>query len=155
MIQGEQLASQAIGRATTLLDEFKAFALKGNVIDLAVGVIIGAAFGKIVTSLVANVVMPIAMWPLTQTGDAGQVTKGLKWELGSSDNVLDLGLFINEVVSFLIVSAALFFIIVKFLGWIMKLRQQPPAVAPPPTKDQELLMEIRDLLKQQAQPGQS
>jgi large conductance mechanosensitive channel len=125
------------------------------VIDLAVGVIIGAAFGKIVTSLVTHVVMPIAMWPLTRTGDAGQLTKGLKWQLGSPDNVLDLGLFINEVVSFVITSAALFFIVVKFLGWIMKLRQQPPAVAPPPTKDQELLMEIRDLLKQRAEQAKS
>jgi large conductance mechanosensitive channel len=145
----ETVAQEAVGKATTLLDEFKAFALKGNVIDLAVGVVIGGAFGKIIASLVTHVVMPIAMWPLQRTGNAGELTKGLQWQLGSKDNVLDLGAFINEIVSFIVIAAALFFIIVKFLGWIMRLRQQPEAVAPPPTKDQELLMEIRDLLKQQ------
>lgn len=151
MSQTEPVTRQALGKAVSLLDEFKAFALKGNVVDLAVGVVIGGAFGKIISSLVTNVLMPIVMWPLQKTGDAGKITKGLKWELGSPDNALDLGAFINEVVSFVIIAAALFLFIVKFLGWIMKLRQQPPAVAPPPTKDQELLMEIRDLLKQRVE----
>lgn len=149
MTHGDELAKHTMGKAFSLMDEFKAFALKGNVVDLAVGVIIGAAFGKIVASLVDKVIMPIAMWPLQKTGDAKDLTKGLSWELGSEKNVLDLGAFINEIVSFLIVSAALFFFIVKFLGWIMRTRKAEIAAPPPPTKDQELLMEIRDLLKQQ------
>jgi large conductance mechanosensitive channel len=150
MHHGEELAKQTMGKAFSLLDEFKAFALKGNVIDLAIGVIIGAAFGKIVASLVANVLMPIALWPLQEVGNAQDLTKGLAWHLGSDKNVLDLGAFINEIVSFLIVSAALFFFIVKFLGWVLQTRKAEAAAPLPPTKDQKLLMEIRDLLKQRA-----
>jgi large conductance mechanosensitive channel len=149
MSQTELVAKEALGKAVSLLDEFKAFALKGNVVDLAVGVVIGGAFGKIIASLVTNILMPIVMWPLQGVGDAGKLTKRLTWELGNEKNVLDLGAFIN-----VIIAAALFFFIVKFLGWIMRIRQQPPAVAPPPTKDQELLMEIRDLLKQRADQPQ-
>jgi large conductance mechanosensitive channel len=147
----EDMTRHAVGRAFSLLDEFKAFALKGNVVDLAVGVIIGGAFGRIVAALVDKVLMPLALWPLQETGDAKDLTKGLAWHLGSEKNVLDLGAFINEVVTFVIVSAALFLFIVKFLGWIMKNRTQEAAAPLPPTKDQELLMEIRDLLKQQIQ----
>jgi large conductance mechanosensitive channel len=148
MSHGDPIAEQAMGKAFSLLDEFKAFALKGNVVDLAIGVIIGGAFGKIVASLVSNVLMPIALWPLQEVGDAKDLTKGLVWHLGNPENKLDLGAFINEVVSFLIVSAALFLFIVKFLGWILKNKKEEVAAPPPPTRDQELLMEIRDLLKQ-------
>ena len=150
MKQGGELAKQTVGKAFSLMDEFKAFALKGNVIDLAIGVIIGAAFGKIIASLVANVLMPIALWPLQEVGNSQDLTKGLAWKLGSDKNVLDLGAFINEVVSFLIVAAALFFFVVKFLGWVLKIKKDEVAAPPPPTKEQELLMEIRDLLKQRA-----
>jgi large conductance mechanosensitive channel len=148
MSQGDAVTRQAMGKALSLFEEFKAFALKGNVIDLAIGVVIGTAFGKVVSAMVTDVLMPIATWPLQEAGGAEELTKGLAWNLGSKKNVLDLGAFLNEVVSFLIVSAALFMFIVKFLGWIMKNKRHEAVVPPPPTKEHELLMEIRDLLKQ-------
>ena len=129
--------------AFSLIDEFRNFAFKGNVIDLAVGVIIGAAFGKIVDSLVKNIFMPFigAIIP----GDQGYI--GWKWTIDGKE--IPYGLFLGEVVNFLLVAAILFIFIVKFLGWMMKARKQEAAAPPPPTKDQELLMEIRDLLKLQ------
>src|SRR5207302_8795271 len=94
----------------SLVDEFKNFALKGNVIDLAVGVIIGAAFGKIVTSLVENVIMPVI-------GAITPVQENYK-ELGLYLNnvFIPMGQFVGDVVNFFIVALALFFVIVKFLG---------------------------------------
>ena len=129
-------------RARTLLDEFKAFAFKGNVIDLAVGVIIGAAFGKIVDSLVKHIIMPLiaAIMP----GDKGY----LGWKVTVNGSEVLYGQFLGEVLNFLIVALALFVFIVKFLGWVMRARKKEEAAAPPPpTKEQELLTEIRDLLK--------
>jgi len=131
-------------RAFSLLDEFKQFAFKGNVIDLAVGVIIGAAFGKIIDSLVKHIIMPLI--GLIMPGEQGY----LGWKLVVGQKEVPYGLFIGEVVNFLIVAAALFIFIVKFLGWIMKSKKAEavaPAAPPPLTKDQELLVEIRDLLK--------
>jgi large conductance mechanosensitive channel len=128
----------------SLFDEFKNFALKGNVIDMAVGVIIGGAFGKIVDSLVKHIIMPIV--GLFMPGEQGY----LGWKLVISGKEIPYGLFIGEVVNFLIVALALYIFIVKFLGVIMKAKKKE-AVAPAPaplTKDQELLGEIRDLLKQ-------
>src|SRR6516165_3488288 len=128
----------------SLVEDFKNFALKGNVIDLAVGVIIGAAFGKIVDALVKNVIMPLV--GVIMPGDKGY--ESWKWVINGKE--IPYGLFLAEIVNFLIVALALFIFIVKFLGWIMKRKEAAP---PPPTKDQELLMEIRDLLKQKsAQP---
>lgn len=126
-------------KAVSLYDEFKKFAFKGNVIDLAVGVIIGTAFAKIIDSLVRNVIMPLV--GLLLPGDKGYL--GWKWTVGGTE--IPYGLFIGEVVNFLIVAAALFFFIVKFLGWVLKSKKED--APPPPTKDQELLTEIRDLLK--------
>ncbi|HPM24658.1 MAG TPA: large conductance mechanosensitive channel protein MscL [Phycisphaerae bacterium] len=124
-----------------MLEEFKRFAFKGNVIDLAVGVIIGAAFGKIVDSLVKHIIMPLVS--LLIPGEQGY----LGWKLVVGAKEVPYGLFIGEVVNFLIVAVALFIFVVKFLGWIMKARKQEVAAGPPPlTKDQELLIEIRDLL---------
>ena len=141
----KEAASLATKKAFTLFDEFKAFALKGNVIDLAIGVIIGAAFGKIVDSLVKNVIMPIiaALLP----GEKGYL--GWKFMIGGSE--IHYGLFIGEVINFVIVAAALFLFLKKFLGWVMKEKKHDEPVPPPPlSKDQELLIEIRDLLKTQA-----
>jgi large conductance mechanosensitive channel len=128
-------------RAVSLFEEFKAFALKGNVIDLAVGVIIGAAFGKIVDSLVKHIIMPLiaAVTP----GEQGY--KGWKVTLNGSDVLI--GEFLGEVVNFLIVAVALFIFIKKFLGWILRMRKEEVAAVPVMTKDQELLTEIRDLLR--------
>jgi large conductance mechanosensitive channel len=125
----------------SLVDEFKNFALKGNVIDLAVGVIIGAAFGKIVTSLVENIIMPLigAIMPVQED------YKELGFYLGNV--FIPSGRFMGDIVNFFIVALALFFFIVKFLGFVMHLRKEDEVAPPPPTRDQELLMEIRDLLK--------
>jgi large conductance mechanosensitive channel len=134
----------ATDKAKSLVNEFKAFAFKGNVVDLAVGVIIGGAFGKIVDSLVKNVIMPFIGWLLP--GEQGY----LGWKVALNGKDIPYGLFLGEVVNFLIVAAALFLFIVKFLGWVMKSRAaETPAVpvVPQITKDQELLTEIRDLLK--------
>ncbi len=129
-------------KVSSLLDEFKAFAFKGNVIDLAVGVIIGAAFGKIVDSLVKHLIMPLIAVVLP--GEQGYL--GWKWVIAGQE--IPYGLFIGEVVNFIIVALALFIFIKKFLGWMMRARQQEAVPAIPPlTKDQELLSEIRDLLK--------
>ena len=131
-------------RALSLLDEFKAFAFKGNVIDLAVGVIVGTAFAKIVSSLVENLIMPTI--GVILPGKAGY--EG--WKLVIADKDIPYGKFLGDVVNFVIVAAALFFFTVKFLGWIIKIKKD----APPLTKQEELLTEIRDLLKRQsAGPG--
>jgi large conductance mechanosensitive channel len=128
-------------KAFSLLEEFKQFALKGNVIDLAVGVIIGAAFGKIVTSLVENIFMPLVGAVMPGPGDYK--------DLGVTVNgaFIPTGHFVGDVVNFLIVALALFLFIVKFLGFIMRTKKEEIVAPPPPTKDQELLIEIRDLLK--------
>jgi large conductance mechanosensitive channel len=127
-------------KAVSLLEEFKGFAFKGNVVDLAVGVIIGGAFGKIVDSLVKSVIMPIigAILP----GEQGY----LGWKLVVNGKDIPYGLFIGEVVNFIVVSAALFFVIVKFLGLLLKKKEVEAAAPPALSKDQELLIEIRDLL---------
>jgi large conductance mechanosensitive channel len=128
--------------ALTLFDEFKHFAFKGNVIDLAVGVIIGAAFGKIVDSLVKNLIMPLV--GVILPGQQGY----LEWKWVIYGKEVPYGLFLGDVVNFLIVSFALFVFIVKFLGWVMRVKKGEIAAVPPMTKDQELLTEIRDLLAQ-------
>ena len=131
-------------KALTLVDEFKAFAFKGNVVDLAVGVIIGGAFGNIVASLVKNIIMPLV--GVVLPGEHGY----LGWKLLVNGKEIPYGLFIGEVVNFLIVALALFIFIVKFVGWIMRTKKEEQAVVPPLSKDQVLLTEIRDLLKSRA-----
>lgn len=142
---GEKMAVVNPGRKTfSLFEEFKQFALKGNVIDLAIGVIIGAAFGKIIDSLVKHIIMPLIS--LIMPGEQGY----LAWKVVVNGKEIPYGLFIGEVVNFLVVALALFIFIVKFLGWIMKTKQAEvaaPSQPPPVTKEQELLSEIRDLLK--------
>jgi large conductance mechanosensitive channel len=136
-----------------IIDEFKEFALKGNAIDLAVGVVIGAAFGKIVSSLVSNIIMP----PLgLLTGGVDFKDKHLQLHgptLDATGKVikpavnLDYGLFVNAVIDFLIVAIAIF-AVVKLINIA---RRKPPAavapeVPPAPTREEQLLMEIRDAL---------
>ncbi len=126
-------------KMSSMLEEFKNFALKGNVVDLAIGVVIGAAFGKIVDSLVKHILMPLIS--LLIPGEQGYLA--WKWVINGKE--VPYGLFIGEIVNFLIVALALYIFIVKFLGIIMKSKKDAPPA--PPTKDQALLMEIRDLLK--------
>jgi large conductance mechanosensitive channel len=134
-------------RALSLFDEFKAFAFKGNVIDLAIGVIIGGTFGVLVKSLVDNIIMPLI--GVILPGERGY--EG--WTATIHGKVVPYGKFLGDVVNFLIVALALFFFIAKFLGWIMSFKKEEAAAAPALTKDQELLTEIRDLLKQQSRPS--
>ena len=131
----------ARNRAFSLLGEFKQFALKGNVIDLAIGVIIGAAFGKIVDSLVKHIIMPLVS--VVVPGKQSYLV--WKWIIDGKE--VPYGLFIGEIVNFLILALVLFLFIVKFLGWVMREKKAEVVAPPPPTKDQELLGEIRDLLK--------
>ena len=138
------LKSLGAGRAMSLLEEFKNFALKGNVIDLAVGVIIGAAFGKIVDSLVKHILMPLIS--LLVPGDQAY----LGWKIVVGAKEVPYGLFIGEVVNFLVVAIALYIFIVKFLGFVMKQKEAAPAAPPAPSKQEILLAEIRDLLKARA-----
>jgi large conductance mechanosensitive channel len=134
----------------SMLKEFKDFAMRGNVIDLAVGVVIGGAFGKIVTSLVDQIVMPpIGM--LTGGIDFSQ----MKWVLKPADNTdpahkiaevaIGYGSFINTLIQFLIIAFAIF-LVVKAINKLSRKQEAAPA-APP--ADVVLLTEIRDLLKSQ------
>jgi large conductance mechanosensitive channel len=134
-------------KALSLYEEFRSFAFKGNVIDLAVGVIIGAAFGKIIDSLVKNIIMPLV--GVLLPSDQGYL--GWKWTIEGKE--IPYGLFIGEVVNFLIVALALFVFTVKFLGWVMHARKEEAKAPPPLTKDQELLAEIRDLLQKRTSPA--
>ncbi|TXF79160.1 large conductance mechanosensitive channel protein MscL [Chryseobacterium sp.] len=116
--------------------EFKSFAFKGNVVDLAVGVIIGAAFGKIVSSLVEDVITPLLLNPALKTVGAENIAQ-LSWE------GVKYGNFLSAVISFLCIAMVLFWLI-KVANKINKPEEK--AVSGP-TKDQLLLTEIRDLLK--------
>jgi large conductance mechanosensitive channel len=139
------ISNVAAKKAFSLVDEFKAFAFKGNVVDLAVGVIIGGAFGKIVSSLVENIIMPTINVFVPGNGAYHE------WAIHVENKIIPYGKFLGDVVNFLIVSAALFFFIVKFLGWLMRVKKQEAAEPVPAlTKDQELLTEIRDLLVKNA-----
>lgn len=121
--------------------EFKAFALKGNVLDLAVGVIIGAAFGKIVTSLVEDLIMPIIGLLI-----GGVDLNGLHFKYGEA--VLNYGTFLQTVIDFLIVAASIF-LFIKIITKFKKKEENKPTAPPAPSNEEVLLAEIRDLLKQQ------
>ncbi len=129
----------------SMMQEFKDFAMKGNVVDLAVGVIIGGAFGKIVSSLVEDVIMPpigVMMGGVDFT-NLGFVLKEAVDEKTPAV-ILKYGNFIQSIVDFTIVAFAIFMAI-KLMN---KMKKAEPAPSPPgPTKDQELLTEIRDALK--------
>ncbi len=129
-----------------ILDEFKTFAMKGNMIDMAVGIIIGAAFGKVISSLVSDIIMPpigLLLGGVNFTDlnivmkAATDVAPAVTWNYGA---------FIQVVIDFLIVAWAIFMII-KAINTFKKKEEAAPAAPPAPTKDQELLKEIRDLLK--------
>lgn len=139
------MALQPVKAASSLLSEFKAFALKGNVVDLAVGVIIGAAFGKIVDSLVKDIIMPAIS--LVMPADKSYT----EWAFAMGEKTIPYGKFLGEIVNFIVVALALWIFTVKFLGFVLKAKKQEETAPPALTKDQELLTEIRDLLKSQEQ----
>ena len=129
-------------KAFSLLDEFKAFAFKGNVVDLAVGVIIGVAFGKIIDSLVKHIIMPLIS--VFMPGEQGYL--GWKWVVSGVE--IPYGLFIGEIVNFLIVAAGAVHLHREVPGLDHEVQERGgPAPPRAPTREEELLAEIRDLLK--------
>ena len=132
----------------SILKEFRDFAMRGNVVDLAVGVIIGAAFGKIVSSLVANIIMP-PLGLLIGGVDFKQFEWVLKPAVGEAPAVvMQYGVFIQTVFDFVIVAFAIFMAI-KLMNNLNRKKEEAPAAPPAPTKEEVLLSEIRDLLKEQ------
>ncbi len=119
-----------------LLKEFKEFALKGNIVDLAVAVIIGGAFGKIVSSFVGDVVMPLIN-PLIPGGDWRTLEVGPGVKIGS---------FLGNILDFLVI-ALVIFMMLKAISTLRKKEQQTPAAPPAPSNEEKLLMEIRDALR--------
>ncbi len=115
---------------------FKDFILRGNVVDLAVGVMIGAAFGGIVTSMTKDIITPII-------GMAGGQPDFSAWKIGE----IGIGSFINAVISFLITAGVIYFIIVKPFQALMAKFYPPPPAGEPPVTEVQLLTEIRDQLK--------
>jgi large conductance mechanosensitive channel len=131
-----------------MLQEFKAFAMRGNVVDMAVGIIIGGAFGKIVSSFVADVIMP-PIGLLLGGVDFSDLAITLKSaEEGQPAVMLKYGMFINTVIDFLIIAFAIFMVI-KGMNALKKKEEEKPAAPPEPPADVKLLTEIRDLLKKQ------
>lgn len=137
----------------SMLKEFKEFAMKGNVVDMAVGIIIGAAFGKIIASLVSDVIMPpigVLVGGLNFTDIKillkEAVTDPATGKIVKEAVNLKIGTFIQTLVDFIIIAFAIFMMI-KGMNRMTKKKEEAPAAPPAPTKDQELLTEIRDLLK--------
>ena len=125
------------------IKEFKEFAMKGNVMDMAVGVIIGGAFGKIVSSLVDDVLMPLI----------GKITGGVDFTslavtLGEGENAakLNYGTFIQNIIDFLIIAFCIF-LMIKGMNKLSKKKEEEPAPEPEPSNEEKLPAEIRDLLK--------
>ena len=132
----------------SLIQEFKAFAARGNVIDMAVGIIIGAAFGKIVSSFVGDVIMP-PIGLILGGVDFSDLAVTLKAAEGATPAVvIAYGKFIQTIIDFLIISFAIFMGL-KAINTLKKKQEEEAAAPAGPTKDQELLTEIRDLLKSQ------
>jgi large conductance mechanosensitive channel len=128
-----------------LLQEFKQFAVKGNVIDMAVGIVIGAAFGKIVSSFVGDIVMPL-VGQLTGGIDLSQYKIVLQEAAGDTPAVaLAFGQFANYLIDFVIVAFAIF-LVVKAMNAAKRKEEAQPAAPPAPSKEEVLLGEIRDLL---------
>jgi large conductance mechanosensitive channel len=136
-----------------VLKEFRDFAMKGNVVDLAVGIIIGAAFGAIVSSLVSDVIMPI-IGSITGgldfsnyfTALSSKVTAGNLADAKKQGAVLAWGNFLTLTLNFIIVAFVLF-IVIRAMNTIKRKDEAAPAAPPKPTREEELLTEIRDLLK--------
>lgn len=139
----------------SLIKEFKTFAMRGNMIDMAIGIIIGAAFGKIIASLVADVIMPPIGLLVGGIGFTSimitlkdPVIDQASGEVIKEAVALKMGTFIQTLVAFIIIAFAIFMMI-KGVNKMNKKEEEPetPAAPPAPTKEEELLTEIRDLLK--------
>ena len=140
-----------------MFKEFKEFAMKGNVVDMAVGIIIGAAFGAIVNSLVTDIVMPIigaatggldfsSRYILLKDGMPPAPYATIAAAKAAGAVTINIGVFISLVLNFVLIALVLFMII-KGINQLRRTPPPPPAAAPPPTNEERLLGEIRDLLK--------
>ncbi|WP_414165816.1 large-conductance mechanosensitive channel protein MscL [Superficieibacter sp. BNK-5] len=128
--------------------EFREFAMRGNVVDLAVGVIIGAAFGKIVSSLVADIIMP-PLGLLIGGVDFKQFALTLRPAVGETPAVvMHYGIFIQNIFDFVIVAFAIF-LAINVINKLHRRKKEEPKAPPAPSKEEVLLTEIRDLLKEQ------
>ncbi len=131
----------------SMMKEFKEFAMRGNVVDMAVGIVIGAAFGKIVSSFVKDVIMP-PIGLLLGGVDFSSLAITLKEAVGKSPAVvIKYGVFINTVLDFVIVAFAIFMVI-RAMNSLKKKEEEAPEPEPEPSTEELLLSEIRDLLKQ-------
>jgi large conductance mechanosensitive channel len=155
MPAGHTIDYNTTGSSKTMLKEFKDFAMRGNVMDMAVGIIIGAAFGKIVTSLVTDVIMPpigllmgnvdFSNLFLNLNMDATYTTVAAAEAAGAP--IVKYGMFINTILDFVIVAFAIFMVI-RALNKLKKKQEAAPAAPAAPSAQEKLLTEIRDLLKQ-------
>lgn len=131
----------------SFVKEFREFAVKGNVVDMAVGIIIGAAFGKIVSSLVSDVVTP-PLGYLIGGVDFSKLAVTLPAIADTEPVTVKYGAFLQTTFDFIIVALAIF-MLVKLINRLKRKEEVAPSVPPPPSKEELLLTEIRDLLKQQ------
>ncbi len=143
-----------VKRGSGFIQEFRAFIMRGNVVDLAVGVVIGAAFGKIVTALVDQVIMP----PIGMLTSKADFTT-LKWVLRPADPVakttevaIGYGAFLNTLIQFLII-AFVVFVVVKVVNRLREKEAETPTLPPAPTPTEKLLEEIRDELRGRNAPA--
>jgi len=130
-----------------MIKEFKTFAMRGNVVDMAVGIVIGGAFGKIVSSFVADIIMP-PIGVLVGGVNFSNLAFTIKNAVGDSAAVtISYGKFIQTVFDFLIIAFAIF-IVIKGMNSLEKKEEETPAQPPEPSKEEVLLTEIRDALRQ-------
>jgi large conductance mechanosensitive channel len=128
--------SQPAKKVFSLWDEFREFAFKGGVVDMAVGMIIGTAFAGIINSLVKNIIMPIIS--MIEPRAASHID----WKIVLWGKEIHYGAFLGEVVNFLLIAGLMFLFLTRFLGWLIKTKKGAE-----PTKQEQLLTEIRDLLR--------
>ncbi len=134
------------------LDDFKAFAVKGNAVDMAVGVIIGGAFGKIVSSIVNDIIMPPIGWliggvnfsDLKVTLPARKITEGIEMQAAT----INYGNFVQTIIDFTIIALCVFLLVKGISKLAKKEKKADDATPPPPSAEEKLLTEIRDLLKE-------
>ena len=130
------------------IKEFKEFAVKGNAIDMAVGVIIGAAFGKIVSSIVSDIIMPPIGWLIGGVDFSDlKVTLPVNPLNPTVSATINYGMFIQTVIEFLIIALCVFFLVKGINALTHSKKDETPAAPPAPSKEEQLLTEIRDLLK--------
>jgi large conductance mechanosensitive channel len=128
----------------SLVSEFKEFAMKGNVVDMAVGVIVGAAFGRIVSTLVANMIMPV-LGKAVGGFNFSDLAFGLGTDPAGKPVAITYGVFLQSIFDFVIIALVLF-LALRGINRLKRPTPAAPAAPPPPTREEQLLTEIRDLL---------